>query len=147
LNKDAEINFFSEEIKFLLKDKIRLREWIYEVVKKEKKDIEFINYIFCSDAYLLKLNKTYLQHNYFTDVITFSYDEGEKQLKGDIYISIERVKENAKDYSRTFYNELHRVMIHGVLHLIGYEDNTDKERELIRKKEDKYLSMFHVEHV
>jgi probable rRNA maturation factor len=139
------INFFSEQINFNFRNRIKVRNWIILALKKEKRSIDSVNFIFCSDSYLRKLNKTFLGHNYMTDVITFGYSNSElttsKKLSGDIYISIDRVKENAKEYSKSFYSELHRVMIHGVLHLIGYEDNTDKKKKQLTLKEDYYLSL------
>lgn len=137
------INFFSEGVHFTLKNKTSIRNWLLYTAKSEKKTIESINFIFCSDKFLLKLNKTYLEHNYYSDVLTFDYDENGKVLIGEIYISIDRVKENAKLYSKSFYSELHRVMIHGMLHLAGYEDNTSKTRKLLTSKEDKYLTLLH----
>ena len=115
-----------------------MTKWITSAAKAEKKKVGEICYIFCSDNYLLKINKQYLKHNTFTDIITFdhSYDN---LISGDIFVSIDRVKDNARQLGIHFENELHRVMIHGILHLAGYNDKTDKQELLMRKTEDKYL--------
>lgn len=119
--------------------------WIWNSVKSEGYTIGEINYIFCSDDYLLKINQDYLQHDYLTDIITFDYVLG-KNISGDLYISIDRVKENAKDFEVPFENELLRVMVHGVLHLMGYSDKTEKATREMRKKEEEKIKLFHVEH-
>ena|SRR5687768_5555818 len=132
--------FRTEKINFSLKKKAAVIKWIETVIRKEKKQLGEIHFIFCSDAFLLKLNKQYLNHTTFTDIITFDYSEG-KKLNGEIYISIPRVKENAKKFEVAFEHELHRVMIHGVLHLCGYKDKTKSQKKKIREKEDACLSM------
>ncbi len=116
-----------------------IRALLKLVVSDEAKTIEQIDIIFCSDEYLRKINNKYLKHNYLTDIITFSYSENPTILSGDLYISIERVRRNAKEYHTTFDNELKRVIVHGLLHLIGYDDKTDLERQSMREKEDFYL--------
>jgi len=105
----------------------------------EKKEIENINIIFCDDKYLLSINKKYLKHNYYTDIITFDYATDHTNLSGDIYISVERAKENAKLYKQPLSKEIHRLLIHGLLHLIGYNDKTKAEKKLMVEKEDIYL--------
>jgi len=135
------IYFFSEEIRFSLPEKKKTREWIRKVLLKEKKSLGILNFIFCSDDYLSDLNIKYLNHKSLTDILTFDYTEESNQVSGDIYISIDRVKENAKTYNTDYLTEMHRVIIHGVLHLIGYKDKTSEEAEIIRKKEDNYLSL------
>ncbi len=115
--------------------------WIKEVARREKKTIKEINYIFCSDEYLLQLNQGFLNHKTLTDIITFDNSEGKNGLEGEIYISIERVQENAIKFNTEFEDELHRVMIHGVLHLIGYKDKKPSEKALMRKKEEACLSL------
>jgi len=115
-----------------------LEPWIKTVITKENKTLGEINYIFCTDEYLLEKNQTFLNHNTYTDIITFDYSE-EKQISGDIFISIERVKENARKFAVEFETELKRVMIHGVLHLIGYKDKSEDEQKLMREKENFYL--------
>ena len=134
------IHFFSQEIDFVLSKKTILRSWIIRVVANENRSISELNFIFCTDQYLVKLNRDYLSRDYFTDVITFDQSEADK-LQGEVYISIPQVKENAGKYQNTFSNELSRVMIHGVLHLLGYRDGSDKEKQLMRKKEEASLSL------
>jgi probable rRNA maturation factor len=136
-----QIRFFSENIDFKLKHPKKVSSWIKLVIKKEKRTIKEINYIFCSDEYLLQLNKDFLNHKTLTDIITFHNSEDRKALEGEIYISIERVKENAIKFHADFEDELHRVMIHGVLHLIGYKDKKPSEKALMRKKEEACLSL------
>ncbi|MCD4665926.1 MAG: rRNA maturation RNase YbeY [Bacteroidales bacterium] len=135
------IHFFSEKITFLLKNKSKIREWINLAVLNEKGSTGEINYIFCNDKYLYRLNNRYLEHNTYTDIITFDNSEDSTEVSGDIFISIDRVKENSKKYNVSFYNELHRVMIHGVLHLLNYKDKSDQEARIMRQKEDYYLSL------
>ncbi|TDS18612.1 rRNA maturation RNase YbeY [Maribacter caenipelagi] len=118
--------------------------WITESCDTEGFSIIELNYIFCSDDYLLKINQDYLQHDYLTDIITFDYVSG-KNVSGDLYISIDRVKENAEEFNVSFDNELKRVMIHGVLHLMGYSDKSDTATAEMRAKEEEKLKLFHVE--
>ena len=136
-----EIRFFTEDISFTLKDKNKLRKWIQVVIDNEGKLSGDLNYIFCSDDFLYKLNIEYLNHDTLTDIITFDLSEDADEISGEIYISIDRVKENAKKFKVSFYNELHRVMIHGILHLAGYHDKTQEEVSIMRGKEDKCLSL------
>jgi rRNA maturation RNase YbeY len=110
-------------------------------MRSEHKDIDFVNVIFCSDSFLLDLNKHYLNHDTYTDILTFDYSDASTNVSGDIFISIDRVKENAKQFKTTFLQELHRVIIHGFLHLAGYKDKTRPEQQLMRSKEDIYLSL------
>lgn len=135
------ISFFSEDISFELGDAASVEHWIQTTIQKEGKNLGEISFIFCSDSYLHQINLTHLNHDTYTDIITFNYNE-EAVLNGDIFISIDRVKENATTYNVSFENELNRVMIHGVLHLAGYEDKTDQEKAAMRAKEDFYLSLF-----
>lgn len=135
-----EIIFHSEDIDYQVDRPELLAQWLTTCIEKEKKLKGAINFIFCSDEYLLKINQDYLNHDYFTDVITFDYTE-EKVISGDIFISIDRVNENAKENGVSFENELHRVIIHGVLHLMGYKDSSPAEKEEIRAKEDFYLAL------
>ncbi len=134
------INFSTENIVFDLKQKSKLKIWIGSIVKKEKYVLGNLNYTFVSDEALLKINIDFLKHNTYTDIITFNYNEGKKIL-GDIFISADRVKENAKKFEVSFEEELHRVMIHGVLHLCGFKDKSKAESELMRKKENSALRM------
>ncbi|MCX6231952.1 MAG: rRNA maturation RNase YbeY [Bacteroidetes bacterium] len=138
----SKITFFSEEIAFDLKQKRWVKEWITTVIASEKKKAGAISYIFCDDNYLIQLNQQYLKHDTLTDIITFDYtSDNDGLISGDIFISIERVKENAANLHTAFYEELHRVMIHGVLHLLGYKDKTRAEKLLMRQKEDNSLSL------
>ena len=137
----SQIRFFSESIAFKLKQPIKISSWIKLVAKKEKRTIKEINYIFCSDEYLLQLNQGFLNHKTLTDIITFDNSEGKNALEGEIYISIERVQENALKFNTNFEDELQRVMIHGILHLIGYKDKKYSEKALMRKKEEACLSL------
>ena len=134
------IRYFTEDIKFVLKDKLANNRWLKMVAGSEIRTIGDINIIFCSDNYILDINQRYLQHDYFTDIITFDYCEG-KTLSGDLFISIDSVRENAYEYGAEFDDELHRVMVHGLLHLIGYDDHTPEEEKIIHEKEDYYLNL------
>jgi probable rRNA maturation factor len=136
----AAVNFFSEEISFKLAHPRKTSNWIRNCVKKEKRRLKSLNFIFCSDANLRMRNIQYLKHRTFTDIITFDQSE-DHLIEGEIYISIDRVKENASALNVEFDEELHRVIIHGVLHLIGYKDKKATEKKLMRKKEDAYLSL------
>ena len=140
------VYFHTEDIAFRLKKSVQLKSWIKRVIKSEKKKTGNINFIFCSDEYLLTLNQKYLKREYYTDVITFNQSESTKTISGDIYISIDRVRENAVEHSKddrpqTTEKELHRVMIHGVLHLLGYDDKKKNARDEMRRKEDECLKM------
>ena len=138
------VNFFSQEIKFTLKGKTKIRQWLSAVAKKEGSSIDELSYIFCSDEYLLELNKKHLNHNTLTDIITFdnSDDVTSSPISGDIFISIDRVKENAAKYSVNFDQELRRVLVHGLLHLLGYKDKKTAEKAEMTGKEDQYLKLF-----
>ena len=134
----ATISYYAENISFRLRNKKIISNWINEVVFLEQKKLQAVSFIFCDDEYLLKLNQTYLKHKTLTDIITFDYNENDN-ISGDIFISTERVKENAKIFNKSFANELNRVMIHGILHLLGYKDKKNAERLAIRAKEDECL--------
>ena len=129
------ISFNNQSIPFKLKEKAKLKLWIKSITEKEKHVIGTINYVFCNDNELLEINVKHLNHNTFTDIITFDYTEGTK-INSDIFISVERVSENAKKFQVPFEEELHRVMIHGILHLCGYKDKTKLDSDLMRKKEN-----------
>lgn len=135
------ISFFNQHTRFSLKDKNALRRWITASAKKEGHAIQQLNYIFCTDKYLIKINNQYLEHDEYTDIITFDHSLQKTKINGEIFISIDRIKENAKTYRTTFANELHRVMIHGVLHLCGYNDKTKKQKAEIKRKEDYCLNL------
>ena len=134
------IKYFCEDIDFKFKAKRANNAWLSFVAGAEIKRIGDINIIFCSDNYLLDINMKYLRHDYFTDIITFDYCEGDV-LSGDLFISIDTVRDNAAFYKSEFITELRRVMVHGVLHLIGYDDHTEAEQKTMRSKEDYYLSV------
>ena len=136
----AKINFFVEEIDFRLKNKKILRAWIASTLSAENKILKEINFIFCNDAYLLKINQEYLKHDTYTDIITFDNSEKEEEIVSDIFISVERVTDNAQSFQIPFLLELHRVMIHGVLHLAGYKDKSAKDVKIMRSKENFYLN-------
>lgn len=139
------IHFNAESISFTLKNKKQVKSWITEAISLENKNVGEINYIFCSDEYLLKLNQDFLDHDTFTDIITFDYSDEKTNpplTSGDIFISIDRVKENAEKFNVLFPEELQRVMIHGVLHLMGYKDKKEKDKSLMRQKENFYLDLF-----
>ena len=126
---------------FINTKKIALEEskkWLKKVVKSENKKVQNLVFIFCDDNYLLEKNITFLKHKTLTDVITFDYCNG-NQINGDVFISVERVKENCQKFNTTFLNELDRVMVHGLLHLLGYKDKTKSEAKIMRQKEDFYL--------
>lgn len=131
---------FNYENDFVLPDEERIQKWISLVISKEGFKEGEINYIFCDDDYLFKLNVEFLGHNTLTDIISFDYTVG-KILQGDVFISIERVADNANDFNVRFNDELHRVIVHGVLHYCGYKDKTESEAKVMRSKEDSYLSI------
>ncbi len=133
------IQFFTHEISFQLKNKTKLKLWIDSAFKQHKKNLKSITYVFCSDEYLLEINQGFLQHDFYTDVITFDYST-KNEVESEIYISIVRVKENAKELQTKFEDELHRVMIHGILHLCGMKDKTKAQKADMRLAEDKYLN-------
>ena len=134
------IRYFSEGIKFDLQGKLANNRWLRFVAEAEAKRIGDVNIVFCSDPYILDVNINYLGHDYYTDIITFDYVEGDV-LSGDLFISIDSVRENASFYGADFPTELRRVMVHGLLHLIGYDDHTPEEQKVMRNKEDYYLSL------
>ena len=136
---NSSIRFFSEGISFILKEKRKIREWLVLVIKEEFMLPGDINYIFCGDDYLADLNKTYLDHNTFTDILTFPLPDKNVKISGDIFISIDRVKENSTSFDQPFETELKRVMVHGVLHLLGFKDKTRVEKECMTEKENYYL--------
>lgn len=137
----ASITFFSEGIDFKISKPRATKNWIQKVVKKEKHKLSSLSYIFCSDEFLSNLNRQYLNHDTLTDIITFNYSIEPASLQGEIYISIPRVKENSKLFDTDFDEELHRVIIHGVLHLLGYGDKKPTEKAQMRKKEEACLSL------
>ncbi len=135
------VYFFNEDVSFTLDDETATVNWLQNVLYDESFIDENINYIFCSDKYLHQLNREYLDHDSLTDIITFDNSEKEGNIEADIFISVERVKENAQKLEKAFEEELHRVMIHGLLHIMGYTDKTDEDKQVMRKKEDACLSL------
>jgi probable rRNA maturation factor len=134
------ILFNDFDLKSTFRNRTAIKAWLKECIKKERHQLGFLSYNFCSDKKLLEINREYLHHDYYTDIITFELSEG-KFISGDIYISLDRVKENAKLNYTTQTSELMRVLIHGVLHLCGYQDKTKKDAAMMRQKEDYYLSL------
>ena len=136
------IRFFTEEINFNLKEKKKHRNWLTDFVKEEGFIIGEINYVFCSDEYLHKINIAYLGHDTYTDIITFDQSDSSEEISGDIFVSIERVIENAKQNKTGFEEELRRVIAHGILHLMGYKDKSSQDVEQMRKKENNALQKY-----
>ncbi|WP_347067182.1 rRNA maturation RNase YbeY [Flavobacterium sp. WV_118_3] len=135
---------FNYETDFALENEATYEEWITAVIESENKQEGEINYIFCDDEYLHKINVEYLDHDTLTDIISFDYTVG-NELHGDIFVSVERVRDNAADFNVSFEEEMKRVMIHGILHYCGYKDKSEKDELLMRAKEDEKVAMFHVE--
>jgi rRNA maturation RNase YbeY len=136
------INFFQEETSFLLDKKLLRKKWLKSIAETEKFKILDLNYIFCNDEYLHKMNLEYLGHNTYTDIITFDNSEDEKTIEGDIFISIERVKENSEKLDVSIQDELSRVISHGLFHLMGYKDKKKEEAEIMRSKEEFAINLF-----
>ena len=134
----SNIEFFFEDISTFEIDQQFAVQQIIQLINEENKATGEISVIFCSDEYLLEMNKTHLNHDYYTDIITFNYVDNDL-ISGDLFISVDRVKENAGKYDVHFFKELYRVILHGVLHLVGYNDKTDDEKKLMREKENFYL--------
>lgn len=137
---EESISFFTEDIDFQLSNPKQIHKWIKMIILKENHTLSYLNYIFCSDQYLLKINQEYLDHDTYTDIITFPYASS-PIVESDIYISIDRIKENSTLFKTSFLSELHRVVIHGVLHLCGYADKENKEKEIMREKENEALEI------
>jgi len=135
---------FNYETEFTLDNEQAFADWLSAVIVSESKNEGEINYIFCDDEYLHKINVEYLNHDTLTDIISFDYTVG-NELNGDIFVSVERVADNAKDFNVSFEEELKRVLAHGILHYCGYKDKSDADAELMRSKEDEKIAMFHVE--
>jgi len=138
-DEESQILFHSQEIDFELQDQDKYQSWVNLIISKEQKRSSNINYIFCNDSYLLEKNQSYLQHDTLTDIITFEYQSD--PISGDIFISIDRVKENALERDLPFQEELHRVMAHGILHLCGYGDKKEEEIKEMRAKEEQYMRL------
>jgi rRNA maturation RNase YbeY len=136
------IYFFSEEIDFELKEKLIRKRWLKSIATKAGYTVRELNYVFCSDEYLYRMNLEYLNHETYTDIITFDNSEKEFDVAGDIFISIDRVNENAKTHKQKVEIELNRVLVHGLLHLMGYKDKTKEESTLMRQKEEESINLY-----
>ena len=136
------IHFFSEEIRFTLKEKLNRKRWLKKVATNAGFKIKELNYVFCSDEYLYKMNREYLKHDTYTDIITFDNSEKKDDIEGDIFVSIDRVRENAKTHNQEVETEMNRVLAHGMLHLMGYKDKTQEEVALMRLKEDESIKLY-----
>jgi len=135
------INFFSEDTGYQLKNKLPLKRWIKYTIAAEGYRLDELNYILCSDAYLLQINQQYLNHDTYTDIVTFDNSEKPGFITGDIFISVERTQENASKFKVDADTELHRVIIHGALHLLGYKDKKPADKKLMTEKENQYLAI------
>lgn len=134
------IQFFEEDVAYKLKDKAKVKAWIKDTIVAEGFKLSELNYIFCSDDYLLQINQQYLEHDTYTDIVTFDNSEQEGVIISDIFISIPRIKENAEKFKVSVVDELHRVLIHGALHLLGYKDKSAPDKKKMTEKEDLYLA-------
>jgi probable rRNA maturation factor len=135
------IQFCTEDITFSLQEKLKHKAWLNEVAKQEGKKILELSYVFCSDKYLLQINQEYLNHDTLTDIVTFDNSEDPKKIEGDVFISIDRVKENGEQLGTT-ETELERVMVHGLLHLLGYKDKKKEDKAVMTEKEDFYIKQY-----
>lgn len=140
IEDQEKILFHCADITFELDSAAQVQQWLEQLATEESCQIEQLQYIFCSDEYLLDINKQYLDHDYYTDIITFPLNADQQALVSDIYISIDRIKDNAQAYKVSFEKELYRVIAHGLLHMCGYGDATDAEKEIMRGKEDYYVA-------
>ena len=136
------IQFFFADATITFKEKKKLKQFIEALFSKEGKSLASLNYVFCSDKYLLTINKTFLKHNNYTDIITFNISPSKSPIEGEVYISVDRVKENAVIFKKSIKNELHRLIFHGALHLCGYKDKAKTEIKTMRKTEEKYLNLY-----
>lgn len=140
--KKTKVHFFSHDIPPNLKNAPKLKHFIESIFKMESQSLDSINYIFCSDRVILEINKKYLNHDFYTDVITFDLSPNNKAISAEVYISIDRIRDNAKQLELSIKSELHRVLFHAALHLCGYNDKKKKDRELMRKRENDLLSKY-----
>jgi len=138
------IRYFTDKNKFNLKDKRKIKSWLITVANAEKKIIDNILYIFTSDKEIKKINKKFLNHNYNTDIITFDNSKSEMNISGEMYISIDSIKTNSREYNVSFENELHRVILHGLLHLCGYKDKSKIQKKIMILKENEYLNLLNI---
>ena len=143
MNEESVIHFFYEDCgEFKLTDPEKVADWLKQIVDSNRCSLASLNYIFCNDEYLHEINLNYLQHDTYTDIITFDNSEEASVIEGDIYVSVDRIQENALLHNTTFFSELHRVIAHGALHLIGYNDKSEEEKLEMRKKEEACLSLY-----
>jgi len=138
------IHFFSEDITFKPKQPRSIKAWLTAAAEAEGFKLNQLNYVFCSDEYLLGINRQYLNHDFYTDIITFDNGAFDKKIEGDIFVSIDRIRENAVIFHKSFEEELMRVLVHGLLHLVGYADKEEEEKEKMRKKEDFYTGLLNM---
>jgi len=136
------IHFFSEEIPYTLKEKLNRKRWLTKIATNAGFKIKELNYVFCSDEYLYQMNRDYLKHGTYTDIITFDNSEKKNDIEGDIFVSIDRVRENAKTHTQEVETEMNRVLAHGLLHLMGYKDKTQEEAALMRLKEEESIKLY-----
>ena len=136
------IHFFSEEIPYTLKEKLNRKRWLTKIATNAGFKIKELNYVFCSDEYLYQMNRDYLKHDTYTDIITFDNSENKDDIEGDIFVSIDRVRENAKTHTQEVETEMNRVLAHGLLHLMGYKDKTQEEAALMRLKEEESIKLY-----
>ncbi|MFM1745956.1 MAG: rRNA maturation RNase YbeY [Bacteroidota bacterium] len=134
------VHFFTADVPYVVRDKGNIRDWLQQTAGKEKASIESLNIILCSDGFLYRMNVEYLGHHTLTDIITFDYSISRKRLNGEMYISIDRVRENAKELNNSVKDELHRVFVHGLLHLCGYSDKSPSKKAEMRNREDRALA-------
>jgi probable rRNA maturation factor len=144
MSNKANISFHYTTEPFYFPNRNQLKEFLQFLFKAEKKELDSLSYVFCTDEYLYEYNKTYLKHYTLTDIITFELSGKNEPIIGDIYISIDRVKENSKTHNTSFIKELHRVIFHGALHLCGYKDKSSEQQKLMRQKEEHYLNAYFV---
>lgn len=137
------IHFFTEDVDSPLNDIPHTASWLMKIAQEHQQEITELNYIFCTDDYLLKINQDHLNHDYFTDIITFDHAEDARFIEGDVFISVDRVRDNAETLNVQFFDELHRVIVHGLLHLLGYNDKSESEQKVMREKEDACISLLH----
>ena len=136
------IHFFSEEIPYTLKEKLNRKRWLTKIATNAGFKIKELNYVFCSDEYLYQMNRDYLKHDTYTDIITFDNSEKKEDIEGDIFVSIDRVRENAKTHNQEVETEMNRVLAHGLLHLMGYKDKSKEEAALMRLKEEESIKLY-----
>ncbi|GAB2543386.1 rRNA maturation RNase YbeY [Rufibacter soli] len=139
--QELPIEFFAEEVEFEVKNESKVKEWLFEIISENSFEVESLNYIFCSDEYLHQMNVEYLDHDTLTDVITFDNSDIEGVIEGDVFISIDRIVDNAATFNTSTEKELHRVMAHGLLHLLGFDDKTPEKQAIMRSKEEECLAL------